>query len=686
MERSTENRFTYYAEKYRSYMGQAIEDLDDTYYEDAHVLMQLADLYLRRISSAYQDYNFETEDSTKASNEVISATVVCFDALCKLVSSKNMRIQDKIPPEMYQSINDLRVAQAVCKNYEIMDILRDICKIHRDAEIHIDSVINVGMNTVTEEFHERAEDERKAVMKLKKKSESMDTEAAKKQKDTIRKEMTSNAKSYITLMKRIVSMMKHRRFSKLLSGLDNNLPLNYPIEVMKSLDMIRDNVYMSLVGLATRDVRNMVAATKVCSDTIGIQSDAAKYLSRIEHVKTICVNHTNDGFTEQSFAIISKMMEPIHDACVSMSQFIDSIRAVAAEKCSEQDDTQEEELTCENDPSEIKEEGDVDMVENFNEEVYDDYYAEASLTESYMFNKLNDKNSITNRIADIIRTGTIVEKNFIEDQYGQIERTRLSPLVDKVLSAYDNDDIVLIYNKTTKLTVAIPFIVMQFKGKFRALIFIGDFSGITKDGTALNIEMKKLYTLMEAALVGLTYYTKPQQFQSSSVIAKLTAGVYAEMGLRILNREFALSLEKNAYDMTEYTFARFYLQKVLGMRSTEVIDSYARGICKSPDNTTMELIKSMYEEKDISSLEEMLAFVTTLHPKMERLTFRYFFERWISSYMIGSVLAIDNFPYLYYVMLSVLLGSFMINNTALNDPIKNMKGMQHFHGEIARII
>lgn len=676
MDKSTENRFTYYAEKYSFHMDHVTEDLNGKHYEDALVIMHLADLYLRRICGAYSDYDFETMDSIPASPAIISATVTCFDSLCKAIMSRNMYLHDAIPAEMYHSVNDLRVAQPSCTNYEITDILKGIHKLHTTTSIHIYRLDN-GISQITEEFHEQVEDERKALLRLKKKSESTDS---KKEKAEIRKEIGTSTKSYISLTKRIISMVKHSRFAKLRDELGNNLPLDYPVEVMKKLDMIRDGVYMSLIDIATRDVRNMIAATKVCGDTIGIHSDASKYLRKIEHVAVVCTNHTADGFTNESFAVIQKMIEPMHDACVAMSQFLQNVAAMAGQKADAQEDA--------NDPVEedYEEEDEMAVEETYTEDIGDEYFSEASLTESYMFNKLNDKSSITSRIADIIRTGTVVEKNFIEEQYGQIERTRLSPLVDRVLNAYDKNDIMLIYNKQVKLTVSVPFIVMQFQGKFRALIFIGDFSGLTKDGSALNIEMKKLYTLMEAALVGLTYYTKPQPFQSSSVIAKLTAAVYAEMGLRILNREFALSLDKNAYDMVEYTFARFYLQKVLGLRSAEVIDSYARGVCKSPDNTTMEMIKSMYEEKEISALDEMLAFVATLHPKMERLTFRYFFERWISSYMIGSTLAIDNFPYLYYVMLSVLLGSFMINNTALNDPIKNMKGMQHFHGEIARII
>lgn len=191
---------------------------------------------------------------------------------------------------------------------------------------------------------------------------------------------------------------------------------------------------------------------------------------------------------------------------------------------------------------------------------------------------------------------------------------------------------------------------------------------------------------MEAALVGLRYYTNPVAFSRSSIVAKMTATTHTEMCLRILNKEFALSLNKEAYDMISYSLSRFYLEKILGLTSPDIIHSYARGICKSPDETNINIVQGMYDGAEINNIDELIRFFVELYPKMEKLTFRYLFERWVSSYSIGATLALDNFPYLYYAMISVLLGSFMVNNTALNDLIKNIKGMQHFHSEIARIV
>jgi hypothetical protein len=137
--------------------------------------------------------------------------------------------------------------------------------------------------------------------------------------------------------------------------------------------------------------------------------------------------------------------------------------------------------------------------------------------------------------------------------------------------------------------------------------------------------------------------------------------------------------------MINYGLARFYLEKVFGMTSLEVIHSYAVGVCKSPDNTAMNYVQGLYDTHTINTASDLIAFFVELYPKMDKLTFRYYFERWVSSYAIGATLAIDNFTYLYYVIISVLLGSFMVNNTALNDLVKNIKGMKNFYGEISRV-
>ena len=646
--------------------------------------LHVAILYLDRLYNELGSTSYATEPAVTVSDNLKKIIHDCYTSTQTIIMELPVIGLSPLS-DLGVEINRIVGSDEPSTNYELGDIVKDIKKALVHTTIIVDAQLNQSVE-YNEEFHERCEDERKAKAKQKKEVPEISSED-KKEKAAIKRAVTENSKNYIKMIGRVTRLFKHKRYQKIIDDY-RSLAEDYAMNVLHEVDKVRDKVYVTIIPAVAGDIRSMLAATTVCANTTKIPFDALSNMTRLQAIEKLFVkkdSDVTDGYSPAKLDATAKMMEPIVTALKSIisTGFISDVVREAEQRMTVSDDNPITEA-WEDEPW-------LPNIENtkpritLEEAEATQVFTEASLSESFIFKKLNDSSTITSRIADIIRTGNVVERSFIEEQYSQISKTHLSPLSGKVLDAFDKDDIMLIYNKAVHLTVAVPFIVMQFKGKFRALIFIADFSSLTKDGTALNIEMKKLYTLMEAGYVALRYYTNAMPYQRSSVIAKLTAAVYAEMGLRILNKEFALSLDKNSYDMVNYAMSRFYLSNIFGMTSAEVIDSYARGTCKSPDHITLDTVQAMYDDAAIDTLEDLLKFFVKCYPKMERLTFRYYFERWISSYMMGATLAIDNFPYLYYVMLSVLIGSFMINNQALNDPIKNMKGMQHFHGEIARV-
>lgn len=314
------------------------------------------------------------------------------------------------------------------------------------------------------------------------------------------------------------------------------------------------------------------------------------------------------------------------------------------------------------------------------------YIKEASLSDSYMFGELNNSSSITLKIAQAIKTGVILDESYIQEQIIQCKRSRLSPLVDKVFDAFDNHLIMLVYNKQVRVSTAIPFVVMQVKGITSAYIFISDFSSMSKDDSSVTIDMKKLYTLMESAYIAREYYTNPQKFQKSASLMKLMASIYSGMGLRIFNREYALSLDKNAYDSVNYSLSRFYLETMCEVKNEALTHAYAVGTCLNPSQQNLQIVKSAYDEANIKNIKELIQFTSTLSLKMEKLNFRYYFERWISTFGTSSCLSIDAVPYMYYIVINVLLGGFLINVQTLSDMIKNTKGIHLFYAELSKII
>ena len=157
----------------------------------------------------------------------------------------------------------------------------------------------------------------------------------------------------------------------------------------------------------------------------------------------------------------------------------------------------------------------------------DHVFTEASLSDSYIFGQLNRSSNASATIVKAIKTGTILDKSYIEEQYIQCKRSRLSPIMTDVLEAYEKGDIVLVYNKQVRVSTAIPFIVISMAGKTNAYIFISDSLGLSRDESSLTIEMKKLYVLMKAAYVVLKFYTYPNQFKKIGALIKIVSTIYS---------------------------------------------------------------------------------------------------------------------------------------------------------------
>lgn len=313
-------------------------------------------------------------------------------------------------------------------------------------------------------------------------------------------------------------------------------------------------------------------------------------------------------------------------------------------------------------------------------------FTEASLSDSYVFRELNRSSHASTTIATAIKTGAVVDSTFIEEQLIQCKKSRLSPLMEKVLQAYENKEIILIYNKNVRVSTALPFVVMTVGGKTSAYIFISDFSGLNKDGTALNIEMKRLYVLMEAAYVGKAFYTRPEMFLRSNLYMRICANIYSEMSMKIFNKEFALSLNKDLYDKVNYCVARFELERMAGMTNDAVINSYASSACNNASRITLDLIEREYTNASITSLKELISFISSLSTKMIKLNVRYYLERWITTYGTGATMGIDAFPYFNYIIANGYLGCFLVNTTRISDIVKNCKGINLYYSELLRIV
>ena len=316
-----------------------------------------------------------------------------------------------------------------------------------------------------------------------------------------------------------------------------------------------------------------------------------------------------------------------------------------------------------------------------------DYVCENTMEDSLVYKTFNQANGVVDKIVKYLSSGVPLDKSYIEDQYAIIRRgAGISPLSQKVLEAFNNGDIEIIWNNTEKVGVAMPFIVRRKSdGKVVSTIFINAFATI-KDDSILVIPAKQLYGLMEGAYIALKLQTDPVKVMKNAELMMTTASVYTEMMARILNKEYALTLDKVLYDKVCYCIKRFYLECVWEYPNTGLVSNYASSDLKYIQQFDLDALDATYSKMEIKTIASLLEFVKSLSPRMSDLNLRYYIERFIKTYHGSSILSIDYLPYVFFVITNVVMSTFLVSQTALNDIIKNTKNINRFYSELARVM
>ena len=316
-----------------------------------------------------------------------------------------------------------------------------------------------------------------------------------------------------------------------------------------------------------------------------------------------------------------------------------------------------------------------------------DYVCENTMEDSLVYKTFNQANGVVDKIVKYLSSGVPLDKSYIEDQYAIIRRgAGISPLSQKVLEAFNNGDIEIVWNNTEKVGVAMPFIVRRKSdGKVVSTIFINAFATI-KDDSILVIPAKQLYGLMEGAYIALKLQTDPVKVMKNAELMMTTASVYTEMMARILNKEYALTLDKVLYDKVCYCIKRFYLECVWEYPNTGLVSNYASSDLKYIQQFDLDALDATYSKMEIKTIANLLEFVKSLSPRMSDLNLRYYIERFIKTYHGASILSIDYLPYVFFVITNVIMSTFLVSQTALNDIIKNTKNINRFYSELARVM
>lgn len=315
-------------------------------------------------------------------------------------------------------------------------------------------------------------------------------------------------------------------------------------------------------------------------------------------------------------------------------------------------------------------------------------YTEAAMSDSFIYGLFNASGEIQTRILKALKEGIVLDKSYIEEQIIQIEKTRISPLVPKVMEAFNDGIIRLVYWKsaTQKMTKSVPFVIHKSPNGPVVSIFVSSFGKLVADDLQLDIPMKNLYILMESAFLAFHFHTRPQVLTRNSQLMKITNEIYVNMFMRVLNRDYALSLDVSLHDKISFAISKFFLKRIWDIDNTDIINNIALQVTTEKKMEVLIPIAEEFDAKNVETIEDLFAFLKDISPRMNALTVRYFVERYLNTYGGSSVLCIDYLPYVIFAIDNTIVGGFLLNQNTLSDIVKNTRDIRKFWPELAKLV
>lgn len=313
-------------------------------------------------------------------------------------------------------------------------------------------------------------------------------------------------------------------------------------------------------------------------------------------------------------------------------------------------------------------------------------YMESKLSDSEIFQGLAEINKdVISKAINLIKNSKHLTVEDIETSIIQLKQISES-LTVKALRAFENGDIVLIYNNVPKLslTQTLPFLTFKTKDKYITYIFMDRFISITRDGV-LNLSATILRDLLCAGLIanGLKY--NYGAFASNQYLAKTLMSIYTQFCFRIINKDYSIASDKIIYDSVQYYINRFFLENIFNLSDTpENIHILSSKHFKYIDEIQSNGLKENYENLHPSKFSELLSLLSEVSPRMKNINKSTFLSSWINYYYTPSMMAVDNIEYIILMILCLLNGNNIINVNA-SDIVKETKGIKDLRGELLKI-
>jgi hypothetical protein len=312
-----------------------------------------------------------------------------------------------------------------------------------------------------------------------------------------------------------------------------------------------------------------------------------------------------------------------------------------------------------------------------------------SVRSTYLYSQINKNEVLDKNIRALLTKGVVLKTEDVTTQINTITSFYKGVLKTNVLEAFEKGIVeARCFPKGItaeyKIPNTFPFILVPAGNDIKAVAIVDNDVSHDKAIDKINIDTQKFYTLLETAYVARALQKDPSILRMGQVLSS-SAGIWAHMFTRLLNKKLALNIDKKAFEKVLYLAAKFYLLNLLGLKATEVTNNYAAKLCKNVERITLQRIDQEFlahwvsekrENDSKNPYDNIATFIQCLSTMgvlistgLHDITVRDYLKDFIGMYGNAALLALEHPSYFIFNIFSAVNGAFLNNQYAFKDII-----------------
>lgn len=269
------------------------------------------------------------------------------------------------------------------------------------------------------------------------------------------------------------------------------------------------------------------------------------------------------------------------------------------------------------------------------------------LSQTSLYEKFDQSSGITKSMLDEIQNGKEYRVK-PEDIPEIISIIRLNgdPIAKKAVEAFQNNEIVVFFNKeTSKIPAVLPYIVMTKGNDTRAFVFA--------DRVVNNINSTQEYTslmaVLEAAYLALQLNKKPNAFIMNRPLMLTLGNIYTLMAVTPLEQKIYMKGDNLVKTML-YLFAYFY--RMIDGPEFTIIPAYKRIISDKIQESVVKQIMEDVRALEDNSFMSILELIKKINPVRYKDIDVMYMTHFNSTCGTSLIFALENLAYLFLLISS----------------------------------